>query len=91
MEPKPCPFCGHPAYKLRKNELPEELQSWHLYTCSYSVCPVSNYQFTEEDWNARPIEDDLRQQLEKAEALLERSIDYNRYQKKRNNEKTADS
>ena len=60
-ELKPCPFCGG------KNVLSTELQDG-LPFIAYCQCGAEN---EAENWNTRPIEDDLRKRI----AELERDFD----------------
>ena len=59
---KPCPFCGG------KNVLSTELQDG-LPFIAYCQCGAEN---EAENWNTRPIEDDLRKRIAELEAESER-------------------
>jgi len=59
---KPCPFCGG------KNVLSTELQDG-LPFIAYCQCGAEN---EAENWNTRPIEDELRARIAKLEAESER-------------------
>ena len=67
-ELRPCPFCGEPADD-RYNRLAK---------CSNKQC-LMNYWieddadfYIRDDWNTRPIEDDLRKRIAELEAESER-------------------
>ena len=65
-ELKPCPFCGEPADD-RYNRLAK---------CSNKSCLMNHWVddedfFIDDDWNTRPIEDELRARI----AELEEEID----------------
>ena len=62
---KPCPFCGG------KNVLSTELQDG-LPFIAYCQCGAEN---EAENWNTRPIEDNLRNRIAELEALVERLIE----------------
>ena len=64
-ELKPCRVCGSKAMVIAKD----------LCVCSNYSCP-SLGGFSFDEWNARPLEDALRAQLEKARLAL---LDYQRY------------
>lgn len=53
IEPKPCPFCKFPG----------KINSVGEAHCSNQICAIAYFPMKVKDWNNRPIEDDLRQQL----------------------------
>jgi len=64
-ELKPCPFCGWPATNI------------FGVGCSNDNCPNENRDFqgasciTVDEWNTRPIEDELMAEIERLQAKIE--------------------
>lgn len=56
---KRCPFCGKEPHIFSK-----------LCNCENSECAIYEITFTIEQWNKRPIEDELRKQLDDAGEYL---------------------
>ena len=65
-ELKPCPFCGSPAYSYHDNCI-----DFAGVKCNLGGCVCADILITENNWNTRPIEDDLRKRI----AELERDFD----------------
>jgi len=55
-ELKPCPFCG---------ELPTKHRKYSEVDCRVWLCPLQSIVVPISQWNTRPIEDQLRAELEK--------------------------
>jgi hypothetical protein len=66
-ERKACPFCGNQPIQNSKDS--------ERINCSLMGCYQSeawrDWGFTLEDWNARPLEDALNEQITKQSALIE--------------------
>ena len=62
---KPCPFCGG------KNVLSTELQDG-LPFIAYCQCGAEN---EAENWNTRPLEDELRKRIAELEELVDELVD----------------
>ena len=66
-ELKPCPFCGSPAYSYHDNCI-----DFAGVKCDLGGCVCADILITENNWNTRPIEDDLRKRIAELEAESER-------------------
>ena len=66
-ELKPCPFCGSPAYSYHDNCI-----DFAGVKCNLGGCVCADILITENNWNTRPIEDDLRKRIAELEAESER-------------------
>ena len=64
---KPCPFCGSPAYSYHDNCI-----DFAGVKCDLGGCVCADILITENNWNTRPIEDDLRKRIAELEAESER-------------------
>ena len=53
-ELKPCPFCGSPAYSYHDNCI-----DFAGVKCNLGGCVCADILITENNWNTRPIEDNL--------------------------------
>ncbi len=53
-ELKPCPFCGSPAYSYHDNCI-----DFAGVKCDLGGCVCADILITENNWNTRPIEDNL--------------------------------
>jgi len=60
-ELKPCPFCG---------ELPTKHRKYSEVDCRVWLCPLQSIVVPISQWNTRPIEDQLRAELEDAKDKL---------------------
>jgi len=58
-ELKPCPFCGNKPLNHQDG----------MYECRNLSCPIYGKEIYATIWNHRPIEDDLKKQLEEAKEL----------------------
>lgn len=58
---KPCPFCG---------KMPEVEPNGDCY-CDYYICPMAPDSYMPKDWNTRPIEDELRAEIERLKVRIE--------------------
>ena len=61
-ELKPCPFCGSPAYSYHDNCI-----DFAGVKCNLGGCVCADILITENNWNTRPIEDDLRKRIAELE------------------------
>ena len=65
-ELRPCPFCGE-----------EPVQSGNFVACGNENCPTCDNYWTDpqiltiEQWNTRPIEDELRAEIERLKVRIE--------------------
>lgn len=66
-ELKPCPFCGSPAYSYHDNCI-----DFAGVKCDLGGCVCADILITENNWNTRPIEDDLRKRIAELEAENEK-------------------
>ena len=66
-ELKPCPFCGSPAYSYHDNCI-----DFAGVKCNLGGCVCADILITENNWNTRPIEDDLRKRIAELEAENEK-------------------
>lgn len=66
-ELRPCPFCGGPAYSYHDNCI-----DFAGVKCNLGGCVCADILITENNWNTRPIEDDLRKRIAELEAENEK-------------------
>ncbi len=62
-ELKPCPFCGSPAYSYHDNCI-----DFAGVKCNLGGCVCADILITENNWNTRPIEDNLIARIAELEA-----------------------
>lgn len=76
IELKPCPFCG----KIPVCKEDEMSEGFYVVDCKTPMCYAHESGNTVKEaiknWNTRPIEDDLRRQLEEAQNKLKQMQDY---------------
>lgn len=71
MKPKRCPFCGSKArgaFSAYEQE--------YLYSCSNMDCYFTSWLKLEE-WNNRPIEEELKTRIRDAKSMLKNMLGYN--------------
>lgn len=71
MKPKRCPFCGSKArgaFSAYEQE--------YLYSCSNMDCYFTSWLKLEE-WNRRPIEEELKTRIRNAKSMLKNMLGYN--------------
>jgi len=76
-ETKNCPFCGQQPKKIKWREFGKKTREYYLYHCSNEECPshfTKPGSMTAEDWNARPIEDNLRTERDQARSIIRELI-----------------
>ena len=66
-ELKPCPFCGSPAYSYHDNCI-----DFAGVKCDLGGCVCADILITENNWNTRPIEDNLIARIVELEAENEK-------------------
>lgn len=66
---RPCPFCNMPAASRTS-----EFDGKEYYSCLDADCPNGSW-FTADDWNTRPIEDNLEARIAELEGLVDRLIE----------------
>ena len=85
-EAKACPFCGHEAEKCEGEYLGFD---YPLYGCVNPDCPCIEMPFVRlEEWDDRPIEDELNARIAKLEATLAEALPYEVTEKLRKGEGT---
>lgn len=63
-ELKPCPFCGREAVEITYFSYTFNKQ-YHQVKCGNDDCEMNGFEnMLVDDWNTRPIEDDLRKKLD---------------------------
>lgn len=69
IELKPCPFCGQaPIVVTKEYKLSQTIMAENDITCDNDSCIMWPRFYTLDDWNTRPIEDQLRAALAASEA-----------------------
>lgn len=68
-ELKPCHRCGKPAEHADRYDGEQTVTDYGACCCANVECPEFGCQYDVEIWNARPIEDALRERIKELEEM----------------------